>query len=90
MTDKRKPSWVWALGLPASLIALWLLLQIPIEIGAAKVYDEKKPEMIGVVDQKIQTHELKVEPRLQAIEQSTSESVTVQKAILEELKKGNE
>jgi len=50
------------------LIALWLLLQVPIEIGAANVYEEKKPEMIKVIETSVKTHELKMEPRWQAIE----------------------
>ncbi|MHC4703363.1 MAG: hypothetical protein ACYTFQ_22585 [Planctomycetota bacterium] len=91
--NKSKP-WHWVLGVPASLIALWLLLQIPIEIGAESVYRERKPEMIETLDQKIKEHTLVIEPRLQAIEIEQKDSkkrdedmMLIQREILEEVKK---
>jgi len=93
MTNKPK-SWAWLLGVPASILALWFLLSVPIESGAEKVYDAKKPEMIEIVNTKIQTHELRIEPRLQAIEHEQTESkkrdgemMLIQREILTEVKK---
>jgi len=79
------------MGWSASAIAVAVII-VGWMSGAFGAWVERRTEPMvkEVVVEEIIIHELRMEPRLQAIEHSTSESVDVQKAILEELKKGNE
>lgn len=82
------------LGIIISAVFIISFFPNPIETGAEKVYEQKKPEMIEAVDKRIQNHELRVEPRLQAIEIELESSkirdeqmMVIQQEILTEVRK---
>ena len=89
------------IGWLATLISVILLVigqttglfSFMLESGARSVYEKKAPCVEKMVDDKIQVHELKMEPRLQAIEYEVTEqrkvsveSLEIQKQTLEVLK----
>ena len=82
------------------IISLFVIVGFigPIDIVADKVYENKRPEMMEALDNALEVQELRLEPRLQAIEhgmieqKTTSDerwiqSMEIQKQILEEVKK---
>jgi len=89
------------LGIIISIVVLLQFLPNPITVGAERVYEEKKPEMIEILGRAIEVQELRQEPRLRSIEMKMGnmekeqteqklmmiDSMAIQREILAEVKK---
>ena len=95
--DNRLKSVSMVLGI---VISVFVIIGYfgPIDIIAARVYENKKPVMMDALDAAIEKQELRLEPRLQAIEIEQkymrddaetmhNETLEMQRQILEEVKK---
>ena len=91
--ENKMKSLSWAFGIVVSLFTIFHFLG-PIDFIAARVYENKKPVMMEALDNAIEVQELRLEPRLQAIETEQKHSrsrdiemMEIQREILTEVKK---
>ena len=95
--DNRLKTLSMVLGIVISLFVIIGFIG-PVDIIADQVYKSKRPVMLERLDDAIEVHELRMEPRLQAIEhglveqKKTSkerweETMEIQREILEEVRK---
>ena len=99
-------NWVKGNRLKTLSIALGIIISVfiiigfigPVDIIADHVYKTKKPDMMKALDSALEVQELRLEPRLQAIEteqrtqritseERWEENMEIQKEILKEVRK---
>ena len=99
-------NWVKGNRLKTLSIALGIIISVfiiigfigPVDIIADHVYDNKRPDMMKALDNALEVQELRLEPRLQAIETEQrvmrrdaesqhEENMEMQRQILEEVRK---
>ena len=95
--ENRVKSVSMILGIVISVLVIVGMIG-PIDIVADRVYENKRPDMMRALDNALEVQELRLEPRLQAIETEQKvmrkdaesqheENMDMQRQILEEVRK---